>query len=80
MTDVLEKEQRQKNTIKLSKPNPWGLNYLKSKFQKINKIFVVGDSPDDLLSGFQVGMNPILYKFNEKAVGELNFDFTIMNS
>lgn len=80
LTDVLEEEKKQNNSGKLSKPNPWGLTYLKTKFPKLEKIFVIGDSLDDLQAAFQAGMNPILYKYNERAVKRLNFDFTIMNS
>ena len=67
LTDVQAEEERLGSKERLSKPHPWPLIELKRRLgNNKNKILMIGDSKDDLLSAEKSGIVPVLFSNSEK--------------
>lgn len=76
LTDIIEEEKRLQEPGKLSKPNPWGLLKLKTYMPSgIEKIFMIGDSPDDLQAALKAKVIPIHFTIVPDATLNMGFEF-----
>lgn len=79
LTDIQKEELRLGTNERLSKPHPWPVLELKNRCGLADRIFMIGDSKDDLISASKANIEPVLYSPKAQIL-DLKIDYNQIQS